>query len=40
MARGVKLFFDGGCRPASGMETAVVIGGQRHIDRDLGAGTS
>ena len=34
----VKIFFDGGCRPA-GMETAVVIGGVAHIERDLGPGT-
>jgi ribonuclease HI len=41
MADGVKIFFDGGCRPdPHGMATAVVIGGRVHIDRDLGPGTS
>lgn len=40
MARGVKVYFDGGWRPASGMETAVVIGGTSHIARDLGPGSS
>ena len=35
-----KVFFDGGCRPATGMETAVVMQGQAHIARDLGPGTS
>jgi ribonuclease HI len=40
MARGVKIFFDGGSRPApEGMEWAVVIGGETHIRRDLGPGT-
>jgi ribonuclease HI len=39
MARGVKIFFDGGSRPA-GMEMAVVIAGRAHIARDLGPGTS
>lgn len=34
----VKIFFDGGCRPG-GMETAVVIGGRAHIQRDLAPGT-
>jgi ribonuclease HI len=38
MSSRVKIFFDGGCRPA-GMETAVVIGGKAHIRRDLGPGT-
>lgn len=37
----VKIFFDGGCRPNPGaMEAAVVVGGQVHILRDLGHGTS
>jgi ribonuclease HI len=37
----VKIFFDGGCRPApAGMETAVVIGGRSHVTRGLGPGTS
>jgi ribonuclease HI len=37
----VKIYFDGGCRPNPGaMEAAVVVGGQVHILRDLGHGTS
>ena len=41
MARGVKLFFDGGCRPLPiGMETAVVAGGREVVRTGLGAGTS
>ena len=37
----LKIFFDGGCRPNPGaMEIAVVIGGQVHIERDIGQGTS
>ena len=37
----LKIFFDGGCRPNPGaMEIAVVIGGQVHIERDLGQGSS
>lgn len=37
----LKIFFDGGCRPNPGaMEIAVVIGGQVHIERDVGQGTS
>lgn len=39
MARGVKLYFDGGNRPADGMELAVVIGAESIIRRDLGPGT-
>jgi ribonuclease HI len=35
----VKIFFDGGLRPA-GMETAVVAAGESHIRCDLGPGTS
>lgn len=41
MASRVKIFFDGGCRPNPGaMEIAVVVGGQAHILRGLGHGTS
>jgi len=41
MARGVKIFFDGGSRPLPvGMELAVVIGGQSIIRRDLGPGSA
>lgn len=41
MARGVKIFFDGGSRPHStGMELAIVSGGRSTIRRDLGPGTS
>lgn len=41
MARGVKVFFDGGCRPDPiGMEWAVVVRGQVAIERGLGAGSS
>lgn len=41
MAGGVKIFFDGGLRPAPlGMELAVVVGGRVHVRRDLGLGTS
>lgn len=29
----MKLFFDGGWRPATGMEVAVVIGGSVHVER-------
>jgi ribonuclease HI len=37
----MKIFFDGGLRPLpAGMEVAVVAGGQSHITRALGAGTS
>lgn len=37
----MKIFFDGGLRPLpAGMELAVVAGGQSHIQRELGAGTS
>jgi len=35
----VKVFFDGGCRPG-GMEYAVVVGGQAHVERDLGLGSA
>ncbi len=38
---GVKVFFDGGCRPNPGaMEIAVVAAGRTTILRDLGDGTS
>ena len=41
MARGVKVYFDGGSRPDPiGMELAVIIGGHATIMRDLGPGTS
>ena len=37
----VKVYFDGGCRPLPmGMETAVVVRGRSHLQRDLGPGTS
>ncbi|MFV0624336.1 reverse transcriptase-like protein [Sphingomonas sp. ac-8] len=36
----MKLFFDGGCRPGSGMELAVVAGGRSFVRRELGPGTS
>ncbi|WP_257215093.1 reverse transcriptase-like protein [Sphingomonas sp. R-74633] len=37
----MKLFFDGGCRPAPiGMELALVVRGQSYIQRDLGPGTA
>ena len=37
----MKLFFDGGCRPApAGMELAVVVGGRSYVQRDLGPGSS
>lgn len=37
----VKVYFDGGCRPApAGMETAVVVRGKTYVRRQLGAGTS
>ena len=39
MARGVKVYFDGGCRP-TGMELAVVIAGESFVRRDLGLGTA
>ena len=39
MAAGVKVYFDGGCRPA-GMEWAVVIRGEAIVAADLGTGTS
>lgn len=37
----MKLFFDGGCRPAPiGMEIAIVVRGQSIIRRDLGPGSA
>ena len=37
----MKIYFDGGCRPNPGaMELAVVAGGQAHVLRALGHGTS
>lgn len=36
----MKIFFDGGWRPATGMETAVVVRGKEHIRRGLGPGSS
>ena len=36
----MKVFFDGGYRPATGMETAVVVRGKEYVRRDLGPGTS
>jgi ribonuclease HI len=41
VAHRVKIFFDGGCRPAPiGMETALVVRGESHVRRDLGPGTA
>lgn len=41
MRRGLKIFFDGGCRGADAMmEIAVVVAGRATIRRDLGPGTS
>lgn len=41
MPERVKIYFDGGCRPApAGMETAVVVGGQSYFRRDLGPGNA
>ena len=40
MHRRVKVFFDGGYRPATGMEIAVVVRGREYVRRDLGQGTS
>jgi ribonuclease HI len=36
----VKLFFDGGWRPATGMETAVVVRGREYVRQGLGPGSS
>lgn len=36
-----KLYFDGGCRPNPGtMEIAVVVGGEAHVQPDMGIGSS
>jgi ribonuclease HI len=41
MASPLKIFFDGGCRPNPGeMETAMVVGAEAHIRRNIGYGTS
>jgi len=41
MARRIKIYFDGGCRPNPGkMETAVVTGGAAMVVRDAGIGSS
>ncbi|MDO9370755.1 MAG: reverse transcriptase-like protein [Sphingopyxis sp.] len=41
MARRIKIYFDGGCRPNPGrMETAVVTGGAAVVVRDAGIGSS
>ncbi len=38
---GLKIFFDGGCRPNPGhMETAVVVGGVAYFQPDCGTGNS
>ena len=36
----VKVFFDGGWRPATGMETAVVVLGREYVRRGLGPGSA
>jgi len=36
----VKIFFDGGWRPASGMETAVVVQGRGYVQQGLGPGSA
>jgi ribonuclease HI len=36
----VKLFFDGGWRPATGMETAVVVLGRDYVRQGLGPGSA
>jgi ribonuclease HI len=36
----VKVFFDGGWRPATGMETAVVVRGREYVRQGLGPGSS
>lgn len=41
IAASVKIYFDGGCRPAPiGMETAVVAGGRVWLRHDLGPGAA
>lgn len=36
----MKVFFDGGYRPATGMETAVVVRGRAYVRQGLGPGSS
>jgi ribonuclease HI len=36
----VKIFFDGGWRPATGMETAVVVHGRDYVRQGLGPGSA
>ena len=36
----VKIFFDGGWRPATGMETAVVVRGPDYVRQGLGPGSA
>jgi ribonuclease HI len=36
----VKVFFDGGWRPTSGMETAVVVRGRDYVQQGLGPGSA
>jgi len=40
MSGRVKIFFDGGYRPASGMETAVVVQGRDYVRQGLGPGSA
>lgn len=40
IAGGVKIFFDGGWRPATGMETAVVVHGRDYVRQGLGPGSA
>jgi ribonuclease HI len=40
MYRRVKVFFDGGWRPATGMETAVVVRGREYVRQGLGPGSA
>jgi len=36
----VKIFFDGGWRPATGMETAVVVHGRDYVRQGIGPGSA
>ena len=36
----VKVFFDGGWRPTTGMETAVVVHGREYVRPELGPGSA
>lgn len=36
----VRIFFDGGWRPATGMETAVVVHGRDYVRQGLGPGSA